>query len=142
MKGKTEATETKIQHYGLERWFEFAGEVAGDAKDALYRRASLFVLPSFTENFGVVVAEALSHAVPALTTDPTPWTHLPEVGCGWSVPVGAAPLAATVKQITEMDADWLNQMGRVGRDYVERAFAWPQIATQMSELYESVEIAE
>ncbi|MEZ5591148.1 MAG: glycosyltransferase [Gammaproteobacteria bacterium] len=45
--------------------------------------ADLFVLPSFSENFGVVIAEALAHGVPVITTRGTPWKGLLQHGCGW-----------------------------------------------------------
>jgi len=54
----------------------FTGAVYGDEKDALYRMADLFVLPSFTENFGVVVTDALSYGIPVITTKGTPWQEL------------------------------------------------------------------
>lgn len=54
----------------------FTGPVYGEEKDVLYRMADLFVLPSFTENFGVVVTDALSYAVPVITTKGTPWSEL------------------------------------------------------------------
>lgn len=61
----------------------FTGPVYGADKDALYRMADLFVLPSFTENFGVVVTDALSYGVPVITTKGTPWEEL--LGRGESV---------------------------------------------------------
>lgn len=54
----------------------FTGAVYGDAKDSIYRAADLFVLPSFTENFGAVVADALSYGIPVITTKGTPWAEL------------------------------------------------------------------
>jgi len=54
----------------------FTGPVYGGEKDALYRMADLFVLPSFTENFGVVVTDALSYGIPVITTKGTPWSEL------------------------------------------------------------------
>ena len=51
--------------------FVFRGPVYGDAKWELYRSASAFVLPSFTENFGAVVAEALACELPVITTTGT-----------------------------------------------------------------------
>jgi len=38
--------------------------MSGVAKENLYRDADLFILPTFSENFGMVVAEALSYGVP------------------------------------------------------------------------------
>jgi len=54
----------------------FTGPVYGADKDALYRMADLFVLPSYTENFGVVVTDALSYGVPVITTKGAPWSEL------------------------------------------------------------------
>jgi len=58
----------------------FTGSAYGEEKDALYRRADLFVLPSFTENFGVVVTDALAYRVPVITTKGTPWAELENCG--------------------------------------------------------------
>ena len=130
--------EQKIRNYQLEEFFEFTGEVSGVRKDALYRRASLLVLPSFTENFGVVVPEALAYGVPVLTTDATPWTHLPGLDCGWTVPLGVEGLAAVIESVSAMDSAVLDRMGEQGRAYVEAVFSWPKIATQMSKHYQCI----
>ena len=54
----------------------FTGPVYGDDKDNLHRLADLFVLPSFTENFGAVVSDSLAYGVPVITTKGTPWAEL------------------------------------------------------------------
>ena len=50
-----------------------------------YAAANLFLLPSHSENFGLVVVEALVRGVPVLTTDSTPWQELKAVGAGHCV---------------------------------------------------------
>ena len=67
------------------------------AKWALYRSADLFVLPTHSENFGVVVAEALAAGVPALTTVGAPWRDAPRPGCGWWTAIGVRPLAEALR---------------------------------------------
>ena len=75
--------ETAVQRAGLERNFDFVGPVAGAAKEKLYREADLFILPTFSENFGMVVTEALSYGVPVITTKGAPWKGLVDHRCGW-----------------------------------------------------------
>ena len=77
--------QQKIVELGLEDQVEVVGPLFGEAKDAAYRDADLFVLPSYSENFGIVVAEALSYGVPVLTTTGCPWQELQTHNCGWWV---------------------------------------------------------
>ena len=65
-----------LHNAGLEKQIHFQGEVMGEDKIECYRGADLFVLPSFSENFGLVIAEALSCGVPVITTRETPWEEL------------------------------------------------------------------
>ncbi len=120
---------------GLENQVELVGAVDGEDKTALFQQADLFVLPSFTENFGVVVAEALACGVPVITTRGTPWEGLLTHRCGWWSDIGAEPLAAAIREATALSDEQRRDMGRRGRQYVERDFGWPGIAEQMLSVY-------
>ncbi len=134
--GHRTVVEQAVQKAGLEKRFLFVGPVAGAAKEKLYREADLFILPTFTENFGMVVAEALSYGVPVITTKGAPWEGLIDHRCGWWVDVGVEPLAeAILSAIGLTDAERQN-MGQQGRQFVEREFSWPQIAERMLAVYQ------
>lgn len=65
-----------VLELGLASRVTFLGELYGIEKYTALKYAQLLVLPSFTENFGLVVPEALSYGVPVLTTTGTPWVNL------------------------------------------------------------------
>jgi glycosyltransferase involved in cell wall biosynthesis len=113
----------------------FAGSVHGAAKERLFREADLFILPSLSENFGLVVAEALARGVPVITTTGTPWSQLPARGCGWWIPPGAEPLATALREAVAMRPDTLAAMGRRGWDYARSELTWDRVAMQYEALY-------
>lgn len=133
--GHRRVVEEAIRRAELENSFELVGAVDGEDKIALYQRANLFVLPSFTENFGVVVAEALACGVPVITTRGTPWEGLLTRRCGWWIDIGVEPLVAALREATNLPPDTLRGMGQRGRTYVEQHFGWPGIAEQMLSVY-------
>jgi glycosyltransferase involved in cell wall biosynthesis len=134
--GHQKQVETAIQQAGLQHIFQFIGTVTGEAKFNLYRSADLFILPTFTENFGVVIAEALACGVPVITTKGTPWQSLVKQQCGWWIDIGVEPLAVAIQEATTLSDEERQAMGKRGRQLVEQNFGWSQIAEQMLSVYE------
>lgn len=133
--GHRAVVEAEISRHGLSADFSFVGEVAGSEKDALWRRANLFVLPSYSENFGNVVAESLAHGVPVITTTGTPWIDLPTQNCGWCVQPDVDSLATALTHSTSMNDDALATMGANGRQYVQRGYSWDAAGQSTLDVY-------
>jgi glycosyltransferase involved in cell wall biosynthesis len=98
-----------------------------------YAVASLFLLPSHGENFGLSIAEALANGVPALVTDSTPWLGLNSRGAGWCVPW--REFGKTLRAATSEGTDSLCRRGAIARDWVRREFSWEWPARALSEFY-------
>jgi glycosyltransferase involved in cell wall biosynthesis len=133
--GHRAEVERRARAQGVAADVTFTGPVDDDAKWALYRASDLFVLPTFSENFGVVVAEALACGVPALTTTGAPWRVLAAARCGWWVAPEVAALTDALRDATaRSDAERL-AMGQRGRALVEARFSWNQVAADLHAAY-------
>ncbi len=108
----------------------FTGPLFDEKKQHALQCAELFVLPSYDENFGLVVAEALAAATPVVTTDRTPWSQLEKRGCGWCVAADETALRAALLEATAQSKEKLADMGRIGRTYVRDTFSWPILVAQ------------
>jgi glycosyltransferase involved in cell wall biosynthesis len=98
-----------------------------------YAVASLFLLASHGENFGLAIAEALASGVPAIVTDSTPWSGLNRNGAGWCVPW--PEFANALCEATAEGADSLKRRGVIGKGWVLRDFSWENSARILSEFY-------
>jgi glycosyltransferase involved in cell wall biosynthesis len=98
-----------------------------------YGVASLFLLPSHSENFGLVIAEALAAGVPALVTDSTPWLRLGENEAGWCV--AWEEYEATLARALAMDRDELVARGAQGRQWMIADFSWDGVARTLLDFY-------
>ncbi len=105
----------------------------GAGRPPPYAIASLFVLPSHSENFGLVIAEALAAGVPTLVTDTTPWHGLHQEGCGWCVPWGK--FATTLNTALTTPAHELRGKGQRGRAWVEKEYSWENAARLLRGFY-------
>ncbi len=123
---------------GLSDTVHFAGGVYGSDKWQLFRTADLFVLPTHSENFGIVVAEALASGTPVLTTQGTPWHELEESRCGWWIELSQTNLATAIGQFLDLAEDELEQMGRRGRELVEAKYSSRQMAQELKRLYTTI----
>ena len=117
---------------GLEGRVNFKGEVTGPGKAQAFREADICVLPSYSENFGMVVAESLAHGVPVITSRATPWAGVEEHRCGCWVENDPESLADAILRISKED---LPAMGERGRRWMEKEFSWSSTAERMVALY-------
>jgi glycosyltransferase involved in cell wall biosynthesis len=128
--------ESLVSREGITEVVTFTGPVADTEKWILYQTADLFVLPTFNENFGMVVAEALSSGLPVITTRAAPWAGIEMHRCGWWIDLGVEPLAVALRDATSLSDEQRREMGSQGRQYVEREFSWHRVAAEMREVYD------
>ena len=125
----------KAQEYGLGSSVIWTGFVEKEKKKELFLQSELFILPSFSENFGNVISEALSFGVPVITTQNTPWKILETQKCGWWVKSDEIALEKALKASLAASPEELSQMGQRGRQMVQELYDWAQISSQMSAVY-------
>jgi len=125
----------RIDALGVHDSVFLGGAVYGPAKSALFAAASVFILPSFTENFGIVVAEALSYGVPVIATVGTPWSELADRDCGWWVEPDHASLVEVLKEATRTPVERLRAMGLRGRALAEEKYQWGSVCDSMRSAY-------
>jgi glycosyltransferase involved in cell wall biosynthesis len=112
--------------------------MSGADKEALFSSACLFILPSYSENFGNTVLEAMVRAIPVVVTE--------EVGAGEVVRkaeggfvVDGRPesLSNAVKKLIE-DPACGKKMGESARRLVAVKYSWAAVAGQMEEAYRNI----
>lgn len=115
---------------------DIGGSVPFDRRGEHYATLDLFILPSRSEAFALVVGEALACGVPALVTDAAPWGGVAPAGCGWSVRPTVSDLARAISRATSLDRDTLRAMGQRGHAWVRSEYSWSHVAGRhLSELY-------
>ena len=115
--------------------FSFPGEKHGAELAAEYAGCDVLVLPSFTENFGGVVIDALAHGKPVIASRATPWKCLEAERIGWWVDNSPECLAKTIAEVAELPREKLREMGERGRKFVSVNYSWKAVARTMAECY-------
>lgn len=115
---------------------EFSGPLTGKYKTAAYLDADLFVLPTYSENFGMTVAESLAAGTPAIVTHGAPWSGLNEENAGWWIDIGIDPLVVCLEQALSQPRTRLDAMGLKGRQWMKSDFCWDNIAVKMKATYD------
>lgn len=124
-----------VASLGLVARVTFAGMLGGDEKACALAHSGLLVLPTHSENFGLVIAEALAHGIPAMTTRAAPWEELAQRKCGWWIEDSSDALGAALQEALALAPETLREMGARGRSLVAERYAWERIARDMKAAY-------
>lgn len=128
----------KASELGIEKMVNFCGGVYGEDKWRLYREADVFVLPTYSENFGIVVGEALACGTPVITTKGTPWEELETEKCGWWTEIGTEATMKALLDFLSKDESSLKIMGMNGRRLVENKYSTKKVASDILNMYKSL----
>lgn len=116
----------------------FTGFLHSTALQSMIHTLDFQVLPSKSENFGMVVPEALIQGVPVIASKGTPWKELVTNRCGWWVESTVDALAQTIEQALQLDEAYRREMGERGRRLVLDNYLMDTVALKMKQLYESI----
>jgi glycosyltransferase involved in cell wall biosynthesis len=113
----------------------FERPAEGEARRELYSHASIYILPSRSENFGMTVAEALAAGTPVIVSMGAPWSGIERENCGWWIGCSVPSLTEVLLRVTSMAEAELDAMGGRGRAWMDREFGWKPVAAKVEELY-------
>jgi glycosyltransferase involved in cell wall biosynthesis len=133
-------TQRWVAEHKLEPRVTFTGMLAGRVKLAALSDAFMFVLPSYSENFGIAAVEALACGLPVAITDKVnTWRDVQSAGAGL---VGPPTVDSVAEQIGRLAGDpaAVFAMGARGRSLVANKYAWPRIARSLEALYRSAAV--
>ncbi|WP_337459531.1 glycosyltransferase [Vibrio mimicus] len=127
-----------VSKFGLDEEIFFINPSYDEKRWASFSSASLYILPSYSENFGITVAEALISGLPSITTTEMPWEDLTNEGIGWSVKCNESAIAEAITEAIGIDESKLALMRRRAVDYAEKHYSWETIVQDYGLAYQWV----
>jgi glycosyltransferase involved in cell wall biosynthesis len=124
-----------VRQLSLRGQVEFLGRVDGEAKEKQFQKADLCIVPSFKENFCMVIAESLARGVPVIASTGAPWPGLETHGCGLWVKNDPVTLTESINRAASMP---LSDMGQRGRVWMAREYSWAEVARRINERYQAL----
>lgn len=118
------------------RRVRFEGELRGLKKQMFVASSECLVLPTHSENFGMVVAEALALGIPVICSHGAPWNGLCSHDCGWWIPTTEIDFKRCMSDVMRMPRETLSAMGKRGREWMKSEFDWSLIGRKMKMSYE------
>ncbi len=122
----------------LDSRVNFSGSINDTDKWQHYADADVFVLPSFSENYGIVIAEAMAAGLPVITTTGTPWRCLADEKLGWWIEPTVSQLVTALRQVTSLDAEERHALGQRASAYIRTQFSVERSAQRMLEFYDTL----
>lgn len=124
-----------VKQRNIEDKVHFVGPLAGADVVQAYVDADLFVLPSYTENFGLTVAEAMASELPVVISNQVNiHDEVRAAGAGIVIKCEANELASAIRTMLT-DPTSPRNFGVAGRKLVEEKFCWPRIVEILDREY-------
>ena len=128
-------TSTRLGVDSVTHWVGFLGP---DEKAAALADADIFVLPSYSENFGRAAIEAMAGGLPVIVSDQVGiHSEIEEAGAGLIVTCDAGAISAAIRRLAE-DEQLRRDLGRRGQRLVRESFSLQSMSKRLVELYRDI----
>jgi glycosyltransferase involved in cell wall biosynthesis len=127
--------ERHLRAEPVDRAFVF-GPVFAEAKAAVLRAASAFVLPSYSEGLPMAALEAMAYELPCLLSEACNLAEAFSAGAALHAEPDPPALADSIRQLFALHASSRASMGAAGYALVRDQFSWPVVAQQTRQLYD------
>lgn len=131
-----QSLERRVECLDLKGSIRILPPVFGNDKIRLYQESALFCLPSYSENFGMVIAEAMSCGTPVITTTNCPWNILNDTKTGWCIDLSVDNLERAIREASTMDPAELYDMGQKASRLIYDNFDYRSVTRKTLRLYE------
>ena len=121
------------EFYNLNNKVKLNNSIYGGEKKKLFEDASAFILPSFSEAFGIAIAEAMAFSLAIITTNSTPWDVIKDKNLGWYVKPEIEDLSKAIQELFYISQSELTNMGERARRHILTQSDWNEVAKQMKE---------
>ena len=136
--GKDDGEQKNLEDLTLELQIEknvfFTGPLYDEEKINFLANADLFVLPSHTENFGIVYAESLAAGTPIVASTNTPWSEVETAGCGKWVNNSIEETSQAIMDMLETDREQIRENTKL----LPKKYDWKSIAIQFKDVFEKM----
>jgi glycosyltransferase involved in cell wall biosynthesis len=130
--------KARAQSLGIEDCVDWVGHVEGEAKAAAFANADFFVLPSYSENFGIAAAEALSAGLPCVLGEGVAIANdVVRAGAGIAVGTDAASIAQGLRRIIA-DHETLPALSANAVRLARERFSIEAMGASLTQLYEKI----
>lgn len=128
--------KNRVECLGLKESIKILPPVFGNDKIQIYQESALFCLPSYSENFGMAIAEAMSCGTPVITTTNCPWNILNDTKTGWCIDLNVDNLERALREALSMNPTELYDMGQKASKLIYENFDYRNVTRKTLKLYE------
>ncbi len=138
----SEGYGSQVRHWlkeeGVFNKASFAGMLVGERKSVALAESAMFVLPSYTENFGIAVVEAMAAGLPVVISNRINiWREVSRVGAGIIVDPEARAVGVAINLLLD-DPATAAQMGNRGSRLAREHFTWDAAGAKLVDLYRQI----
>ena len=128
----------RIAQLGLDDYVNFRGAIYGSEKNAALINSTFYVLPTFSENFGIAIAEALACYCPVITTTGAPWNELLNRNAGDWIELSIDNLARSLEKMMSLSLKEYDTVSQNAKSLVTNRYSSNSLAAQMFDCYKSL----